>query len=695
MAVVPKPDEPQPTPRPTGDEALAPDETSPRSEPVPHPGSTSEDRRPEPSGTSGGAASAGTSTAGSTSAGHAHPAGAALAFAALGVVFGDIGTSPLYSLQTVFSIDHNAVAPTRGDVYGVISMVFWAITLVVSIKYVALVMRADNEGEGGILALTALLRRVMKGPRATIAVTLLGIVGAGLFYGDSFITPAISVMSAIEGLEVIDPHAGELVIPIAAVILTVLFLIQRYGTSVVGRAFGPVMLLWFVTIGLLGVPHIIDHPEIVTALSPTYAFAFLVDRPMIAFIAMGAVVLTITGAEALYADMGHFGARPIRLAWFGVVLPCLLLCYLGQAALIVENPAAMDNPFFHLVPGPFLVPVVVLATLATVIASQAVISGAFSVSQQALHLGLLPRLTIRHTSTHSGGQIYVPVINWVLFAGVLVLVFGFRSSTALASAYGLAVTGTLILTTVLFLGLADKVWHWPMGIVVLIMVVIGGVEAVFFAANITKIVHGGWLPILIALAVIAIMTTWLWGAQIVREKRTEIEGPLDTWLDKVRERHVPRVPGQAIYLHANLETVPLALKETLRFHHVLHERIAIITVTVANIPHVRHVDRVVVSDLGDPTDGIVGVTIRLGFNDSQDVPHNLKWSNDKNPEFVWDPAEARYFLSVLDIRPGNVRGLERVRQNLFVLLSRNAGSRVDSFHLPPNRTAVLGGRLAM
>lgn len=632
---------------------------------------------------------------GDSHGGHGHQAGPAVALAALGVVFGDIGTSPLYSLQTVFSIDHNAVAPTKSDVYGVISMVFWAITLVVSIKYVALVMRADNEGEGGILALTALLRRVMKGRRAMIAVTMLGIVGAGLFYGDSFITPAISVMSAIEGLEVVNPHAGELVLPVAAVILTVLFVIQRFGTSVVGRAFGPVMLLWFVTIAALGVPHIVAHPAIIASLSPTYAFAFLLDRPMVAFIAMGAVVLTITGAEALYADMGHFGAKPIRLAWFCVVLPCLLLCYLGQGALIVENPAAMDNPFFHLVPDPFVVPVVVLATLATVIASQAVISGAFSVSQQALHLGLLPRLTVRHTSKHAGGQIYVPVINWVLFVGVLVLVFGFRSSTALASAYGLAVTGTLMLTTVLFLGLADEVWHWPMWIVVVIMVVIGGVETVFFFANITKIVHGGWLPILIALTVIAIMTTWLWGAAIVREKRTEIEGPLEAWLDKVRAKGVTRVPGQAIYLHANLETVPLALKETLRFHHVLHERIAIITVTVANIPHVRHVDRVTVTDLGDPTDGIVGVTIKLGFNDSQDVPHNLKWSYDKNPEFEWDPAEARYFLSVLDIRPGEVRGLERLRQNLFVLLSRNAGSRVDSFHLPPNRTAVLGGRLAM
>lgn len=631
-----------------------------------------------------------------SSAGHGdHGPFPALVLAALGIVFGDIGTSPLYSLQTVFSIDHNAVAPTPLDVRGIISLVFWSVTAVVSVKYVALVMRADNQGEGGILALTALLRRKMRSRRATYVITLLGIIGAGLFYGDSFITPAISVMSAVEGLKVVNPAAEELVLPVSMVILTLLFAIQRKGTSLVGAAFGPVMIAWFLTLAALGIPQIIAHPDIITALSPVDAVQFAVARPGIAFIAMGAIVLTITGAEALYADMGHFGARPIRWAWFAVVLPCLVINYLGQGALILAEPGAVENPFFHLVPDALVVPVVVLATLATVIASQAVISGAFSVSQQALHLGLIPRLTVRHTSKKSGGQIYVPLINWVLFIGVLVLILGFRSSAALANAYGLAVTGTLVLTTVLFLGLADKVWKWPLWLLVLIAVVIGGLEAVFFAANATKILHGGWLPIVLAGTVILLMTTWLWGAEMVTARRTEIEGPLEPWLTKVRSRNVTRVPGQSIYLHPNLETVPLALKETLRFHHVLHEDIAIVTVQVLGVPHVRHVDRVHVTDLGDPTDGICGVTIRLGFNDSQDIPHNLKWSYDKHPEFTWNPAEARYFLSVLDVRPGEARGLERIRRGLFIALTRNAGSRVDAFHLPPNRTAVFGGRLAL
>lgn len=615
-----------------------------------------------------------------------------LALAALGIVFGDIGTSPLYSLQTVFSIDHNAVAPTQLDVYGIIALVFWSITIVVSLKYVLLVMRADNEGEGGILALTALLRRTMKGARATWVITLLGIIGAGLFYGDSVITPAISVMSAVEGIEVVDPRAAHLVLPVSVVILTALFAIQRFGTALVGRAFGPVMLLWFLTLAALGIPQIVQHPGVLKGLSPTYAVEFALERPFIAFIAMGAVVLTITGAEALYADMGHFGARPIRLAWFALVFPCLTLNYLGQGALILNDPSAVDSPFFHLAPEPLVLPVVVLATLATVIASQSVISGAFSVSQQALNLGLLPRFAVRHTSKHEGGQIYVPVINTVLYVGVLVLILGFQSSAALANAYGLAVTGTLILTTVLFGGLAHRVWHWPMWLLVVLMVCVGGLEALYFGANLTKIVTGGWLPIVIATAVIVVMTTWMWGARLVRARREEIEVPLEQWLDKADDRGVVRVPGQSIYLHTDPTTVPLALKETLRFYHVLHENIAIITVHVRNIPHVRHVDRVHVDALGRD-DGIVAIRIELGFNDTQDIPHNLKWSHGLCEEFEYDAAQARYFLSVLDIKVGPCSGLERWRKRLFVVLSRNAGSRVEAFGLPPQRTAILGGSL--
>lgn len=618
---------------------------------------------------------------------------AGLLLAAIGVVFGDIGTSPLYSLQTVFSIDHNRVAPTPLDVYGIISLVFWAVTTIVSVKYVALVMRADNKAEGGILALTALLRRVISGRRPAHVIVLLGIVGAGLFFGDSLITPAISVMSAVEGLQVVNPGADELVLPLSLVILSALFMIQRFGTAVVGRTFGPIMVAWFVALTLLGIPQIVAHPAILKAFLPTYALSFAVERPAIAFIAMGAIVLTITGAEALYADMGHFGARPIRLAWFCVVFPALIVNYMGQGALILSDPAAADNPFFRLAPKPLVIPLVVLATLATVIASQAVISGAFSVTNQARHLDLMPRVTVRHTSKIEGGQIYVPVINWTLFVGVLLLIAGFQSSAALANAYGLAVTGTLVLTTILFFGLAHRGWHWPLWVIVVAMVVIGGLEATFFAANLTKIVHGGWLPIVIAALVIVIMTTWMWGDDMLGRRRREIEGSLDAWLDKVNERNVPRVPGQAIFLHSNFDTVPLALKETLRFNHVIHEQIAIVNVRVLDIPHVRHHDRVRFSDLGNPYDGIWGITITLGFNDSQDVPHNLRWSHGKCEDFEWDPEEARYYLSVLTVHPTEGKGLTLFRKRLFAILTRNAGSRVEAFHLPPHRTAVLGGNV--
>ena len=616
-----------------------------------------------------------------------------LILAALGIVFGDIGTSPLYALQTVYSADHNAVAPTPLDVYGVISLVFWALAITVSFKYVVMVMRADNEGEGGILSLTSLLRRYMPDPRSAVLITSLGIVGAGLFYGDSVITPAISVMSAIEGLQVVDPGAGELVVPVSLVILTVLFASQRFGTAWIGRAFGPVMVVWFATLAALGIPAIVAHPQVLLGLSPTYALQFAAQRPVIAFIAMGAIVLTITGAEALYADMGHFGPKPIRFAWFCFVFPALIINYLGQSALILTDPRTIDNPFFHLAPDALALPIVVLATAATVIASQAVISGAFSVSHQALHLGIIPRLTVRHTSLQETGQIYVPVVNWLLFAGVVVLVVAFRSSASLANAYGLAATGTLVVTTTLYGGLARRGWGWPLPKVALFVVVVGVLEIGFLGANITKIPHGGWLPILIASLVITAMTTWRWGSALVRERRMELEGSLDAWLEQVDAGAGQRVPGQAIFLHINKETVPLALKEMLRFNHVIHEQIAIISVRVDNVPHVRHVERVTITDIGTSTDGIVAIDIRLGFNDSQDVPHNLQWSHGLCADFEFDAEQARYFLSVLDVhaRPGG--GLVGLRKKLFVLIGRVAGSRADSFRLPPSRTAILGGRI--
>lgn len=620
---------------------------------------------------------------------------AALAFGALGVVFGDIGTSPLYSLQTVFSIDHNSVQPTPVDVFGVISMVFWAITIVVSIKYVALIMRADNDGEGGILALVALLRDKLTDRRPLAAVLALGMVGAALFYGDSLITPAISVMSSIEGVVVVDPGFEKLVLPLSVVVLTALFAIQRWGTESVGRAFGPVMALWFVVLAVLGVPHIVANPSVLAALSPTYAVGFVVEHPFIAFVAMGAVVLTITGAEALYADMGHFGPSPIRRAWFVVVFPALTLNYLGQGAMILDDPSTIANPFFHLAPSWATLPLVVLATAATIIASQAVISGAFSVSRQAVRLGLLPRLAVRQTSRHEGGQIYLPAVNWILYAGVLLLIAAFGSSARLASAYGVAVTGTLLLTSLLFLLLAQRVWHWARWKLIAYAVVVLGLEVLFFAANLVKIVSGGWLPLLIAAVVVTFMLVWRAGAATLLARRTELEGPLADFVRTIHETNVPRVPGLAVFPHHTKETTPLALRSHVAFNQVLHEHVVIVQIVNENVPHIRHVDRVVVDDLGYRDDGIVHVSIRVGFNDSQDIPKGLALAIGQSPELDVDPAQAHYFLSVLTVHVAGQPRRRAWRTRLFVWLARNAATRKEVFHLPPERTMVMGATIEM
>ena len=628
-----------------------------------------------------------------TTPGARHGAGVALTVGALGVVFGDIGTSPLYALQTVFSIDHNSVTPTAVDVFGVISMVFWSITIIVSIKYVALIMRADNDGEGGILALVALLREKLADRRRLAAALFLGMLGAALFYGDSVITPAISVMSAIEGLVVVNPSFEHLVLPIAVVVLTVLFVVQRWGTEAVGKAFGPVMGLWFVVLAVLGVPHIVRNPEILRALSPTYAIAFVVEHPFTAFIAMGAVVLTITGAEALYADMGHFGAGAIRRSWYAVVFPALALNYVGQGAMILRDPTTVANPFFRMAPSWATLPLVFLATVATVIASQAVISGAYSVSRQAVRLGLFPRLAVRQTSREEGGQIYLPVVNWILYFGVLVLIAVFRSSSRLATAYGLAVTGTLFLTSLLFLLLALRVWHWARWKIVLYSVVIGGLELTFFAANLTKVVSGGWLPLLIAAIVVTLMTSWRKGADTLFRRRAELEGPLDEFVAMIHETQLPRVPGLAVFPHPNKTTTPLALRSHVAFNHVLHEHVVIVQIINENVPHIRHVDRVVVDDLGYADDGIVHVSVRVGFNDSQDIPRGLALAIGSSPELDMDVDDARYYLSLLTVHATGTARLRDWRARLFVWMAHNAASRTEVFHLPPERTVIMGANL--
>ncbi|HSV65561.1 MAG TPA: potassium transporter Kup [Mycobacteriales bacterium] len=618
---------------------------------------------------------------------------------ALGVVYGDIGTSPLYALQTVFSIDHGAVRATAGDVYGVISLVFWSITLVVSVKYVTFILRVDNEGEGGVMALAALVRRVLGDARGSVALVMaLGVFGASLFYGDSLITPAISVLSAVEGLKVAAPALSHVVVPVAVAILALLFMLQRWGTARVGKLFGPVMLAWFAVLAVAALPEIVRQPGILKGLSPSYAGAFILDHPYIAFIAMGAVVLVITGAEALYADMGHFGRGPIRRAWFGVVFPALTLNYLGQGALILRDPTSTANPFFLLLPGWARLPMVVLAMVATVIASQAVISGAFSVSSQAVRLGFLPYLRIRHTSHHEIGQVYVPAVNGILFVGVLALMLGFGSAERLAVAYGVAVTGTFIITTTLFLVVARALWRWPRWKVALAAVIFGSAEVTYFAANLTKITHGGWLPLLIALSVFTVMMTWQRGREIVTARRTAKEGSLSDFIEQIREMKVPRVPGTAVFPHPTMQTTPLALRANLEHNHVVHQHVVIISARSENVPHVPPAQRLSVDNLGYTDDGIIHLTAHYGFQESQDLPAAIRLARDPAAEHDIDPDNASYFVSQVTLRltraPGmSAPGMSQWRKKLFIGLAHNATSPAEYLCLPEARTVLMGSHI--
>jgi len=615
-----------------------------------------------------------------------------LVLAALGVVFGDIGTSPLYALQTVFSIDDGAVQPTPGDVYGVISLMFWSVTLIVSIKYVGVLMRADNDGEGGVMALAALARRLYADRgRPTTWLLLIGVIGVSLFYGDSVITPAISVLSAVEGLEIAAPSLSHVVLPVAAVILTLLFAAQRFGTGRVGRLFGPVTALWLAALALGGLREVLGHPAVLQGLSPTWAVLFVVDHPGIAFVAIGAVVLVITGAEALYADMGHFGRQPILRAWFFLVFPALVLNYLGQAALILHHPGAAASPFFLLFPHWARIPMVVLATAATVIASQAVISGAFSLSRQAMQLGLLPPLTVRQTSEHESGQIYLPGVNTVLFVGVLVLMLSFRSSERLATAYGVSVTGALVVDTVLLLIVARVLWSWQPWKLALAAVSFGLVELVFLAGNLSKVAHGGWLPLLIAVVVFTIMTTWRRGREIVSANRRTMEGSLAEFVDKVQDREIPRVTGVAVFPHPSKETVPLALRANTRHNRVLHETVIIVSMGAANVPHVPLEDRLTFDDLGYADDGIQHLSVKLGFSDPPDLPAALRQAQAQGLLAAdVDLDGASYFLSRGSIRRTTAPGMSRWRKALFVALSHTSANPAAYFGLPPDGTVTMG-----
>jgi KUP system potassium uptake protein len=623
---------------------------------------------------------------------------AAVTVGALGVVFGDIGTSPIYTIQTVFNPnDPHPVPVSTESVFGVISLIFWSVTIIVTIKYVLLVLRADNDGDGGILALITLIRgrRVPGGRRTKLILAALGIFGASLFFGDSMITPAISVLSAVEGLKVVQPGLGRLIVPITATIIIVLFAVQRLGTARIGRSFGPVMILWFVAIGACGVSGIARHPDVLKALSPTYAIGFLTGHFSVAFFALAAVVLAITGAEALYADLGHFGRAPITRAWLLLVFPACILSYFGQGALVLADTNTVSSPFFLLIPGWARLPMVLLATAATVIASQAVITGAFSVAHQAVQLGYLPRLRITHTSQQTFGQIYVPWINWVLMISVLTLVFAFQTSAALAYAFGMAVTGTITITSLLFFYIVRHQWGKPLWLVLVGAGTFLSVELLFLAANLTKIMHGAWLPLLIAVTVFTVLTTWQRGRELVTRRREREEGELPVFVDELHESQPQRVPGTAVFLNRGKATVPLAMRANVEHNHILHENVVILSIETLPVPHVPDDDRVTVDDLGYTDDGIIHVSARFGYVQSPDVPEVLRSAAAASAELNLELEETSYFLSTIELSVGDAPGMTRWRKRLFVATSRISADAAEYFRLPRDRVVIMGSRISV
>jgi KUP system potassium uptake protein len=614
-----------------------------------------------------------------------------LLIGALGVVYGDIGTSPLYTLHECFAGEH-PVPVNRGTVLGILSLIFWAIMLVVSVKYVLVAMRADNRGEGGCLALLALLAEVRKRqPWLSPLVVTLGIAAAALFYGDSTITPAISVLSAIEGLEVAAPALEDYVLPITVVILLGLFAIQRKGTATVGVLFGPVMLVWFCVLAILGAKNIAKAPLVLAALSPHYAALFLYHHGTLGFLALAAVVLALTGAEALYADMGHFGRPPIAVAWYLLILPALVLNYFGQGALLLTDPAALENPFFLLAPPWARISLVVLAAAATVIASQAVISGAFSLTAQAIQLGFLPRMRILHTSAMEKGQIYLPFINGVLAVLVILLVVGFRSSSNLAAAYGIAVTGTMTITTVM-LGLAAAyLWRWRNKLAYALLGLFLVVDTAFFLANLTKVVHGGWFPLALGAIIFVLLMTWKQGRTLVMRSREQGAMPSEDFLRSVvGSQNVFRPKGTAIFFTSLRDSIPPALLHNLKHNQVLHERTVLLTIVVEDIPHVPQSERV---DSRHDGNGLFRLALHYGYMDETNIPRTLANATEQQLGFFYEPMRISYFLSRETIIPAGNPGMGPLREKLFAWMSRSAASAMEFFALPVTRVVELGDQI--
>ncbi len=609
-----------------------------------------------------------------------------LAIGALGVVFGDIGTSPLYAFKETF-VGHHPIPVDQLHIFGVVSLIFWSIILVVTVKYVAIIMRADNRGEGGSLALLALISRLSASNRRSNYLVLLGILATALFFGDAMITPAMTVMSAVEGLTVVEARFGPLVVPVAIGILLGLFLIQARGTARVGAVFGPIMMLYFFTLAALGIVNLVDRPDMLFALNPYWAAMFIYDDPFIAFLALGSIVLAVTGAEALYADMGHFGRRPITISWLWIVLPALMLNYLGQGALILDDPAAAANPFFLMAPEWLRLPLVLLATAAAVIASQAVITGTFSVTRQAIQLGFLPRLRITHTSASAEGQVFIPIVNWTLAALVILLVLGFKSSSNLAAAYGIAVTGTMFIDTLLLGVLLLSVWKWKRWIAIPLLAVFLLVDGVYFASNLTKVPDGGWFPLVIGLIGFTMLTTWSRGRKLMQERLRESAMPMEVFIKSASTAAV-RVPGTAVFMTSSPTGVPPALLHNLKHNKVLHERIMILTVVVDEVPYVSEEDRIGTIMLGSDFYRII---MRYGFMQQIDVPTILKRIENCGPKVKM--METSFFLSRQTLLASDHPGMAIWREHLFSWMMRNAESAMDFFKLPTNRVVELGSQV--
>jgi KUP system potassium uptake protein len=611
----------------------------------------------------------------------------ALSIGAIGVVFGDIGTSPLYALQAVFGPLGLNFAPTPSHVYGVISLIIWSVTLVVTIKYLVFVMRADNGGEGGILALVALLKESKLRPSSKWFFILIGLIGVSLFYGDSVITPAISVLSAVEGLKLVAPSLGQVIVPLTLVILTCLFAIQRFGTGVIGRLFGPVMVIWFVTIGLGGAWRLMQDPDALQALSPLAGIHFFHAQPLFALLAMGAVVLAITGAEALYADMGHFGRGPIARSWLLLVFPALALCYTGQGAILVHGSNVTQSTFFQLFPAVIRFPMVILAAVATFIASQSVISGAFSLTRQAIQLGFLPRMRILHTSIKRSGQIYLPLVNIILYILVATLVVTFGSSERLASAYGIAVSGTLATDTILFLVVMRVTGRLRTIYLTILAAIFMPIDATFIISNAPKFLHGGWFPITVAVVAFTLLTTWIKGEARATKERLSLEGSTGAFVDQVHSARpaIQRSPGVAVYIGHHPGFTPLALRATLDDLHELPQKVVIVSVQTTNAAHINEDARAIYDELGY-NDGICQLKLRYGFHDMINVPLALKMVRPLSPELDFDPYKASYFVSLSKITPSHSRKMAMWRKHLFTFMARNELSPSDYFRLPIKRT---------